>query len=121
MMNEVIVEIDEDQHKQYTPECEQTRMLNIAQALGQPVIFIRYNPDAYRDARGVLQTTPKKQRLETLRDTIAQAMQAPPVQEKPIDVRYLFYDPPRAATARDAPTQSLLSLGLDQVHNDASE
>ena len=50
----VILEIDENQHKSYSPECEVTRMINIAQDTGGglPVVFIRYNPDRYIDING---------------------------------------------------------------------
>jgi hypothetical protein len=45
----IVIEVDEHQHKHsnYLEECECTRMINISQALGMPVIFIRYNPDEY--------------------------------------------------------------------------
>lgn len=45
----VIVECDENQHKDRSTECERTRMFNIGQALGGiPVYFIRWNPDGYK-------------------------------------------------------------------------
>jgi hypothetical protein len=43
----VVLEVDEYQHFSYTPECENTRMINISQSLGGPTMFIRYNPDKY--------------------------------------------------------------------------
>lgn len=44
----IIVECDEFQHKNITPECEQVRMLNIGQSFGGvPVYFIRWNPDDF--------------------------------------------------------------------------
>jgi len=44
----VILECDEDQHKQRACLCEQTRMINIGQTFGGiPVYFIRWNPDNY--------------------------------------------------------------------------
>jgi len=45
----VVVEVDEDAHKGKTTKCEQVRMFNISQALGLKVIFIRYNPDPYKN------------------------------------------------------------------------
>jgi hypothetical protein len=44
----IVVEIDEDQHKQYTKECEFARMSNIYLANGLPTIFIRFNPDDFK-------------------------------------------------------------------------
>lgn len=43
----IVVEIDEEQHKQYTKECEFARMNNIYLANGLPTVFIRFNPDIY--------------------------------------------------------------------------
>lgn len=44
----LILEVDENQHKDREKECEYTRMFNITQMCGGlPVIFIRYNPDEY--------------------------------------------------------------------------
>ena len=45
----VILEVDEDQHSGRPCECEQTRMMNISQALGcERNIWIRYNPDGFK-------------------------------------------------------------------------
>ncbi len=45
------MQINEHQHnfkdKGYGEDCECVRMVNIGQSLGQPTIFIRYNPDQY--------------------------------------------------------------------------
>ena len=44
----LILEIDENQHRDRACECEQTRMVNIGQAFGgTPVYFVRWNPDTY--------------------------------------------------------------------------
>ena len=43
-----IVENDENQHRSYPCECEQTRMIQIHQDFGESVHFIRFNPDRYR-------------------------------------------------------------------------
>lgn len=41
----IIVEVDEDGHRSYIPECEIARMNNISMDLPYPSKFIRYNPD----------------------------------------------------------------------------
>lgn len=47
----VIIEIDENQHKQ-TP-CENLRMVQLFEDVAQrPCVFIRFNPDSYIDADG---------------------------------------------------------------------
>jgi hypothetical protein len=45
----VILECDENQHKERNCDCEQIRMVNISQTFGGiPVFFIRWNPDNYK-------------------------------------------------------------------------
>ena len=44
----LILEVDENQHKDRQELCECARMVNISQALGMPTLFIRYNPDPYK-------------------------------------------------------------------------
>lgn len=41
----VILECDEDSHKNYEKDCEIVRMNNISYALKKPTLWIRYNPD----------------------------------------------------------------------------
>jgi hypothetical protein len=44
----LIIECDENQHKDRDCSCEQIRMINISQSYGgAPVYFIRWNPDDY--------------------------------------------------------------------------
>ena len=44
----IILECDENQHRERNCVCEQTRMINISQSFGGiPVYFIRFNPDDY--------------------------------------------------------------------------
>jgi hypothetical protein len=43
----IVLEVDENAHANYNFECEKTRMINLSQAIGQPTIFIRFNPDTY--------------------------------------------------------------------------
>jgi hypothetical protein len=48
----VIIEIDENQHNDYT--CENKRMMEIFESLGnRPVVFIRFNPDRYDNLPGI--------------------------------------------------------------------
>jgi hypothetical protein len=44
----IIIEIDENQHTEYDCSCENRRIMEISKDLGhRPIIFIRFNPDAY--------------------------------------------------------------------------
>ncbi len=49
----IILEVDENQHQSYACECEISRMIQLHNDFGGiPLIFIRYNPDSYKDASG---------------------------------------------------------------------
>ena len=50
---ELVVEIDEDQHKGYDCSCENKRVMEISRDLGhRNIVFIRFNPDSYYDSDG---------------------------------------------------------------------
>lgn len=49
----IIVEIDENQHQDYDCSCENKRLMLLSQDVGhRPLIFIRFNPDAYVNKDG---------------------------------------------------------------------
>ena len=64
----IIVEVDENQHWSNPCECEQTRMIEIHQIFGgTPVLFIRYNPDAFKMNKvSFTKKVSQKQRENTL-------------------------------------------------------
>jgi len=84
----IVLEVDENQHKfskNYSEDCECTRMVNISQALGMPTIFIRYNPDKFKKNKKSVDIK-KSKRLNTLKTYLNCAL------EKHIeDVRDLGY------------------------------
>jgi hypothetical protein len=43
----LVLEVDENQHKDRLETCEHARMVNISQSLGLQTIFLRYNPDRF--------------------------------------------------------------------------
>ena len=50
----IIVEVDENQHNDYDCSCEHKRLMEISQDVGhRPIVFIRFNPDAYMNADGI--------------------------------------------------------------------
>ena len=85
----IIVEIDEDQHRQYSERCEIARMVNICQAEGLPCMFIRFNPDVYR-IKGKVKKVHTKTRLELLIVTINKYVISKP--ENMLGVTRLFYN-----------------------------
>jgi hypothetical protein len=44
----IMVEVDENQHTDYDCSCENKRLMELSQDVGhRPIVFIRFNPDAY--------------------------------------------------------------------------
>ena len=104
----VIIEIDEEQHKWYEKSCDEARINNIQEALNRPIIFIRFNPDAYidngkkikscfkNDEKTGLKTIPKNKlddwnnRLIKLKETLASSIYD--YTDEPIRMIKLFYD-----------------------------
>lgn len=99
----VIIEIDENQHKSYkctaygdTTEGrmkgERIRMYEIAQSYPEfpPCIFIRYNPDTFKNKNGVLSKISNTKRHELLIKWVQRCIDFNDV--KGLLVKYLFYD-----------------------------
>lgn len=88
---EIIIEVDENQHKSYPCECENTRMINIHQDFGgKPVLFIRYNPDNYHDHLKRL-VKPDISREQKLIDVVKKYIALTEWSSK-LSAVYLFYD-----------------------------
>jgi len=67
---QVLVEIDEDQHRRYGEACELVRLLEIVNASGGiPTVLFRYNPDHFRRC-GVSAVVAKTVRLALLKERI---------------------------------------------------
>jgi len=103
----VFVENDEHQHRGYpcrvtcicpvgAPrlcQCSQARMMDVAQAMGgEPVVWIRYNPDTYRNRAGHLVQTSRNSRHRRLLGMLEQ-LKARGVEDAPglCTVFYLYY------------------------------
>ena len=88
----VIVEVDENQHHQESCECQQTRMVDISQALGLATVFVRYNPDRYDPGDGSKPCSASR-REKVLVEWVAHLLKESPVSRGAFcDVVYLFYD-----------------------------
>ena len=49
----IIIEVDENKHTNYDCSCEHKRLMELSQDLQhRPIVFIRFNPDAYTDVNG---------------------------------------------------------------------
>ena len=68
--HDVIVEVDENQHRGYEESCECARMSEIVGAIGgKPVVFIRYNPDTVRHNGSIL-VVPAAERIDLLVEVV---------------------------------------------------
>jgi hypothetical protein len=63
----VVLEVDEEQHQGRNQACERARMADITASLGQPTLFIRFNPDKYRPAAGENEVSLGQRHAEVLR------------------------------------------------------
>lgn len=96
----IIVEVDEGQHKSYTncgnteeekKRAENRRMVEISQIFqGIPVVWIRYNPDGFKDKSNKPTSVSDRKRHEVLIQWIKKAIRTK--WEDGIYVKYLFYN-----------------------------
>lgn len=107
LTHSIIIEVDENQHQDYS--CENKRMMELFEDLGsRPIVFVRFNPDGYINKKntnitscfgyhktlGVPYVTKKvewEQRLKSLIDTI-NTYNNENVPEKEVTILNLFYD-----------------------------
>jgi hypothetical protein len=82
----VVVEVDEDQHRSYDPECERIRMINIVEAVGMRCVFVRYNPDTFKIDGKTIRVHEKK-RHDLLLKTVRECVTSPDA-----NIVYLYYD-----------------------------
>jgi hypothetical protein len=108
----IIVEIDENMHENYDCSCENKRIMQLSQDVGhKPIIFIRFNPDAYinlnnEKVTSCWGTTPKtgilkiknnkndewNNRLSSLKSQIEYWTDENNKTEKTIEIVQLFYN-----------------------------
>jgi hypothetical protein len=105
----IVVEVDEHQHSDYDCICENKRIMEISKDVDhKPIVFIRFNPDAYKDSKkqkyascwrtlknGLLTvSTWKKEewdnRLNVLKNQINYWIENKP--DKTVELVHLFYD-----------------------------
>jgi len=106
----IIVEIDENQHRQYDCSCENKRIMELSKDLGhRPIVFIRFNPDDYLNQgnnitscwslnkNGICNVKKSKidewsKRLESLETQINYWIKPENKTDKTIETVQLFYD-----------------------------
>ena len=71
----LIVEVDENQHRTYSDNCECARINEIVNGIGgRSVILIRYNPDSVRDNQGKMLHITPAERIDLLVSTVKQEL-----------------------------------------------
>ena len=106
----VIIEVDENQHRQYDCNCDNKRLMTISQDVGhRPIIFIRFNPDDYNNQlgekmssswgitskTGIIKIKNKKEwveRLSSLKNQIEYWINPENKTDKLVEVVQLYYD-----------------------------
>ena len=104
----LIIEIDENQHRNYDPLCENKRTMELFQDLGnRPLVLIRINPDHYYDKNNkkinscfnyknlempVKNKEEFERRMDVLKEKIDYYMSLNDIPEKEINTESLFFD-----------------------------
>ena len=82
---QLILEVDEFQHRGANYKCDMQRMYDAVAKLGMPCVFIRYNPDSTKSSKDVL--------LQTIRNTVNELVNngLTAFNDYGLKVLYLFY------------------------------
>ncbi len=88
------IETDENQHKYYSKSDEESRYHDIFMAFGGKFIFIRFNPDKYKDVKGKNKNPMLVNRLPVLENEINKQIKRIQNQENTelLEVIELYYD-----------------------------
>ena len=88
------IEIDENQHKSYSKADEEARYNDLFMAYGGKFIFIRFNPDKYKDENGKTCNPMLFNRLTILEDEIKKQIKRIENEENTdlLEVIELYYD-----------------------------
>lgn len=109
----IVLEVDENYHRSYTPECETVRLQQLKeQYRNKPVFFVRYHPGRPRrgEHSGKIVSQSKKELLRCLR-TVA-ALPAPGPNELPCGYNMVFIGYPEERIA-------LLTSTRERMHHEA--
>jgi hypothetical protein len=88
------IDTDENQHKPYDKMDEETRYDDLYMAFSGKWIYIRFNPDKYRNKKGETKNPMIATRLEVLKNEIDKQIRRIECEEntEPIERIYLYYD-----------------------------
>jgi hypothetical protein len=109
MTHDVIVEVDEGQHRNYTESCECARIAEIVGAIGgKPVVFVRYNPDAVKFAGKPYDVTPAE-RIDLLVATVHEEIARVPTKFE-VRLVQLWFDAPTTDPKREMDITSIVAV-----------
>jgi hypothetical protein len=88
------IEVDENQHKRYDKKDEEIRYDDLYMLHGGKFIFIRFNPDKYKNSNGTKKDTYMKMRVEELSKQIDKHISRINSEENVelLEIHYMFYD-----------------------------
>ena len=88
------IETDESQHKAYNKMDEQTRHDDLYMAYSGKWVYIRFNPDSYKDTHGVKCNPPLESRFASLGDEIRRQIARINAEENKelVERIYMYYD-----------------------------
>ena len=91
----LIIEVDERQHEDKNLgqgySCDNRRMVETLWMLEFPVVFIRYNPDAFK-IHSITTRIPTDVRLKTLKKFVGDYINSDFVPQSPLECVYLYYN-----------------------------
>ena len=107
--HDVIVEVDEGQHRGYAEQCECARISEIVGAIGgKSVAFVRYNPDAVRYG-GTVQSITAAERIDLLVETVKSELVRVSLRFE-VRLIQLWYDAPLAESKREMDITMLVAV-----------
>lgn len=88
------IEIDENQHKYYIAKNESTRYDDLFMDFSGKYVFIRYNPDKFKDKYDVSKNPFFEMRMQVLENVINKHIQRIESDENQdvVEIHHVFYD-----------------------------
>ena len=107
--HDVIVEVDENQHRGYSESCECARIAEIVGAIGgKAVVFVRYNPDAVKFA-GKPHKVTAAERIDLLVATVNEEI-AREITKFEVRLVQLWFDAETAEAKRETDITSIVAV-----------
>jgi len=90
----VCIEVDEHQHKHYDKQDQENRYNDLFMMYTGKMIFIRYNPDKYKDEDGKSRNPSVKTRYDRLKEEVEKQIKRVEAEENAdlLEIIHLYYD-----------------------------